>query len=103
MDAGADFWKAISHELSRSNVIILACTPTYKLKAEGTVEGGLKVEFDQIVEEADKRLDLKVIPVVRDTPWSTSVPSVFASRFGIDMGDTLLDNEQYQKLLSLII
>jgi hypothetical protein len=102
MEPGVDFWDSISNELARAGAIVLVCSVTYKRKAEGEIPGGLKREFDQIVQQAAARPSLKVIPIVRGKPWSRTLPAVFSGRFGVDMGGDPDDEEAYRQLLAII-
>jgi hypothetical protein len=102
MQPGTDFWEAIFLELSRAHSVLLICTPAYKSKAEGLIPGGLKREFDAIIKQTTSRHDLKVIPVVRNGNWSTSIPQQFASRFGLDMTRYPPNEDAYMQLLKML-
>ena len=97
-----DFWDAIVLELSRANTVILIGTQAYKQKVEGSIPGGLKREFDEILKQSKLRPDLKVVPVLRYGSWADSIPKQFATYFGIDMGFHPADIRPYQKLLATI-
>ena len=102
MDAGTDFWASIEQELDRANAAILICTQGYKHKAEGHIPGGLKREFDYIVQQAAERPSFRVIPIAAGDAWEWSVPDVFASRFGVYMTPGSPDEAAYENLISMI-
>jgi hypothetical protein len=102
MEPGRNFWERITDELSRADVALLVCTEQYRARASGRIASGLIREYVQIVTRAHNMREFRVVPLLRESDWSTSAPTEFESNMGFDLRDHMFADE-YPKLRSMLL
>lgn len=111
VNALLDQWEAVPGDLlphfmessvKKSDFVLVACTPKYKVKSEARA-GGVGYEGDVITADlfngASRR---KFIPVLAVGSWAEAAPSWLSGAYYIDLRGDSWSTAQYQDLLSAI-
>ncbi len=89
----------MEESVTKSDFVILICTPDYARKANNR-EGGVGYEATIITGElADSIAQGKFIPILRDGDWKSSLPVWIKTKVGVDLRGNPYSDEQYQDLL----
>ena len=99
LQPGHDRTRFMEESVTKSDFVILICTPDYARKANNR-EGGVGYEAMIITGElADSIAQGKFIPILRDGDWKSSLPVWIKTKVGVDLRGNPYSDEQYQALL----
>jgi hypothetical protein len=99
LQPGHDRTRFMEESVTKSDFVILICTPDYARKANNR-EGGVGYEATIITGElADSIAQGKFIPILRDGDWKLSLPVWIKTKVGVDLRGNPYSDEQYQDLL----
>lgn len=85
--------------VTKSDFVLLVCTPNYAKKANER-RGGVGYESMIITAEIAERIDQnKFIPVLRSGDFATALPCWIKSRVGVDLRGEQYSPDEYNKLL----
>lgn len=99
LPAGHDKAIFMEKSVTRSDFVILICTPDYARKADSRV-GGVGYEATIITGELAENISQgKFIPVLRQGEWKSSLPVWIKTKSGIDLRNNPYSDDQYEDLL----
>ena len=96
---GQDKTYFMETSVTKSNFVLIVCTPDYARKANERI-GGVGYEAMIITSKlAQNILQVKFIPVLRAGDWDSALPTWLQSRIGTDLKGEPYSEEQYEELL----
>jgi hypothetical protein len=102
LDLGDNRFQFLERSVSRSEFVLVICTPTYAEKSEER-SGGVGYESNIITSSiAEKAGKQKFIPVLRSGDWPNSVPVWLKFAAGCDLRCEPYSPEQFQDLLKTL-
>ena len=94
--------KFMDRSIAQSDVVLIICTPNFKVKAEKD-SGGVGYEDSIMTSELySGRNRRKFIPILRQGSWAESAPNWLKSAYGINLSGDPYSYDQYKELLITI-
>lgn len=92
----------MEQSISNSDYVLIICTPTYKSKSDSR-KGGVGYEGHIISAELlTQGNERKFIPVIRKGTATDSIPAFLSGKLGIDLSNTIHDENSYKDLLTTL-
>lgn len=92
----------MEQSISKSDYVLIICTPKYKEKADAR-KGGVGYEESIITSEILlKRNDRKFITVLATGNWVSSTPIWANGKYGIDLSDSSTFDDEFSKLVNTL-
>jgi hypothetical protein len=102
LDLGDNRFQFMEKSVTRSEFVLVICTPTYAERSEER-SGGVGYESNIITSRiAEKAGKQKFIPVLRSGDWPTSVPAWLKFAVGCDLSGEPYRQDQFQQLLKTL-
>lgn len=99
---GKDTTIFMETNVSRSDFVLLICTPKYAEKANKR-DGGVGYEAMIITGELASKTDQdKFIPVLREEDWDRSLPIWIRTKRGVDLRGAIYSDAEYESLVRAI-
>jgi hypothetical protein len=88
--------------ISKTDFVLIICTPNYKQKADGR-RGGVGYEGDIIASEVFANTSpRKFIPILREGEWFEAASIALRDRIYVDLRGTSYPEQNYQELLAAL-
>ena len=95
----------MEREITRSQYILIICTPHYRARARKP-SGGVRYEGDIMTAEVlgtnSRQKQRKFIPILRTGSWKQSAPSWLQGKYRIHLDGDPYSEDQYQDLLATL-
>ena len=89
----------MEQSITRSNYVLIICTPNYKKKADAR-KGGVGYEESIITSDVfSTQNHRKYITVLASGTWETSTPIWAGGKYGADLSNLKFEGEDFEKLI----